>query len=141
MVIKIKKELQKDKNEIDKVFTREKLGWNNNIIYVLYIPNNIQVSFYLIGRIERKSNYYSFNYEEDIQIALNNGFELLIEFPNINKEYTNTKLFNTFASRIPTKNRKDIIDILKKYNLYKYDEFDLLKNSNGKLPIDRLIFI
>ena len=37
--------------------------------------------------------------------------------------------------------RKDVKEILAKYKLEKYDAFELLKKSGGKLPTDSLEFI
>lgn len=62
-------------------------------------------------------------------------------FPDINKTYTDTKLFSVFASRLPDKKRKDIQNILKKYGLEEFDEYMLLKRSGARLPIDSFEFI
>ncbi|MBU3181659.1 hypothetical protein [Clostridium psychrophilum] len=45
-------------------------------------------------------------------------------------------MFPAFSSRLPDKRRKDVKEILAKY-----DAFELLKKSGGKLPIDSLKFI
>ncbi|MCB2298617.1 hypothetical protein [Clostridium tagluense] len=50
-------------------------------------------------------------------------------------------MFPAFSSRLPDKRRKDVKEILAKYKLEKYDSFELLKKSGGKLPIDCLEFI
>lgn len=66
------------------------------------------------------------------------GFNGIEAFSDFNKIYTRDKLFPVFSSRLPSKNRKDISKILKKYGLEKYDEFQLLVKSGGKLPIDNI---
>ena len=39
---------------------------------------------------------------------------------------------------MPDKRRKDVKEILTKYKLDKYDAFELLRKSGGKLPTDSL---
>ncbi len=66
---------------------------------------------------------------------------MLKPFDDKNKIYKSDILFPIFSSRLPDSKRKDINKILDKYNLDKYDEFDLLVKSKGKLPIDSLSFV
>lgn len=95
---------------------------------------------YVIGQLI-KNGQYEFLYADDIQNAINDGFTPLLCFPDVDKVYTDTKLFSVFASRLPDKKRKGIQNILKKYNLEEYDEYMLLKRSGARLPIDSLEFI
>lgn len=95
---------------------------------------------YVIGQLI-KNGQYEFQYADDIQNAINDGFTPLLCFPDVDKVYTDTKLFSVFASRLPDKKRKGIQNILKKYNLEEYDEYMLLKRSGARLPIDSLEFI
>ena len=88
-----------------------------------------------------KENGYKFYYSHNILDAIKEGFELLIPFPDIDKEYFSDRLFPTFACRLPDKQRKDMPKILKKYKMKEYDEFVMLKNSGAKLPIDSLEFV
>lgn len=94
----------------------------------------------LIGQLS-KNGQYEFQYDFDIEKALKKGFELLIAFDDINHKYTSDRLFPTFSSRIPDRRRKDIALILNRYGLEQYDEYELLKKSGGRLPIDDLEFI
>lgn len=138
ILMKIKEPIPKDRvmdNTMDEL---------DDIIYVLWEYQNDKIKeCYFIGRIERKGpDCYTFTYEKDNPLfAVKKGFKLFPEFADTNKEYTSSKLFNTFASRLPNRNRKDIANILKKYDLLEYDEFNLLREGHGILPIDNLIFI
>ena len=88
-----------------------------------------------------KENGYKLYYSHKILDAIKEGFELLIPFPDIDKEYFSDGLFPTFACRLPDKQRKDISKILKKYEMKEYDEFVMLKKSGARLPTDKLEFV
>ncbi len=94
----------------------------------------------LIGQLS-KNGQYEFQYDFDIKKAIDKGFKCLIAFDDIKTKYTSNRLFPTFSSRIPDRRRKDINEILDKYGLDNYDEYELLKKSGGILPIDDLVFI
>jgi hypothetical protein len=96
---------------------------------------------YIIGELS-KNGKYEFKYRtKELDNAIKNGFKPLIAFANINEVYESYDMFPAFSSRLPDKRRKDVKEILAKYELQKYDEFELLKKSGGKLPIDSLEFI
>lgn len=96
---------------------------------------------YVVGELS-KNGKYEFKYRvEYIDNAVKNGFTPLIAFPIINEVYENYDIFPAFSSRLPDKRRKDVKEILSKYKLEKYDAFELLKKSGGKLPTDSLEFI
>ncbi len=95
---------------------------------------------YIVGQLS-KNGLYEFQYDKDIHSAIKDGFTPLLCFQDTAKIYTNNKVFPIFASRLPDKKRKDIQDILKKYELEEYDEYMLLKKSGGRLPIDNFEFI
>ncbi|WP_206154933.1 HIRAN domain-containing protein [Clostridium muellerianum] len=96
---------------------------------------------YIVGELS-KNGKYEFRYKaEDINKAIKNGFKPLIAFPDINEVYESYDIFPAFSSRLPDKRRKDVKEILAKYKLEKYDAFELLKKSGGKLPTDSLEFI
>lgn len=84
---------------------------------------------------------YEFSYGHEIEEAIKSGFELLIAFGDRNKTYENDMLFPSFSSRLPDRKRRDIARILKKYKLDEYDEYELLKKSGARLPIDNIEFI
>lgn len=95
---------------------------------------------YLVGELS-KNGQFEFSYNNEVQEAIKDGFELLIAFPEIDKVYTSDKLFPVFASRLPDPKRKGIEVILGKYGLEEYDAYTLLKRSGARLPIDNLEFI
>lgn len=96
---------------------------------------------YIVGELS-KNGKYEFRYRiNDVNRAIENGFEPLIAFPNIREVYESYDIFPAFSSRLPDKRRKDVKEILAKYKLEKYDAFELLKKSGGKLPTDSLEFI
>lgn len=95
---------------------------------------------HIVGQLI-KNGQYEFQYADDIEYAVRDGFTPLLCFPDLKKVYADTKLFPVFASRLPDKKRKDIQNILKKYDLQEYDEYMLLKRSGARLPIDSLEFI
>ena len=96
---------------------------------------------HIVGELSKNGNFqFRYNFE-NVKIAMDDGFSLLIAFPEVDKTYENDRLFPTFAARIPPKNRIDIDEILKVYDMDEYDAFELLKKSGGRLPIDNLEFI
>lgn len=95
---------------------------------------------YVIGEMS-KNGGYAFKYSNDINEAIVAGFKPLVSFSNLTKTYQNETLFSVFSSRLPDMKRKDITAILKKYDLPVYDDYQLLKRSGAKLPIDDLEFI
>jgi hypothetical protein len=96
---------------------------------------------YIIGELS-KNGKYEFKYRtKELDNAIKSGFKPLIAFANIDEVYESYDMFPAFSSRLPDKRRKDVKEILAKYELQKYDEFELLKKSGGKLPIDSLEFI
>lgn len=88
-----------------------------------------------------KEGQYEFCYCDEVHDAIKAGFSPLLCFPDIDKVYRDNKLFPIFSSRLPDKKRKDIRNILDKYELEEYDEYTLLKRSGARLPIDQLEFI
>lgn len=95
---------------------------------------------YVVGQLSRNGRF-EFSYSDEVQQAIDDGFAPLTCFQDRGKVYTNDKLFPIFSSRLPDKKRKNIDDILKKYGLKEFDEYNLLKRSGARLPIDNLEFI
>ncbi|MGV8983890.1 HipA N-terminal domain-containing protein [Clostridium sp.] len=109
-------------------------------LYLIWKDYNTRQK-YIIGELS-KDGKYEFKYRnKDVDNAIKNGFEPLIAFANINEVYESYDMFPAFSSRLPDKRRRDVKEILTKYGLEKYDVFELLKKSGGKLPIDSLEFI
>ena len=111
---------------------------NKEYIYLVWQDDKNR-DFYVVGQLS-KNGKYEFEYIGEIDIALKNGFQLLMPFPE-RKKYKSDILFPIFSSRLPDKKRENIDEILAKYNMKEYDAYLLLKNSGAKLPIDNLQFI
>lgn len=94
---------------------------------------------YTVGKLTRSDKYY-FEYCEEYKEAEDAGWRELEAFPD-DRVYENTELFLPFSSRLPDKKRRDIKAILNKYELASYDEFELLRKSGARLPIDTYEFI
>lgn len=113
---------------------------NRDYIYLVWKDYKTRQR-YIVGELSQNGKC-EFKYRiEDVNKAIENGFEPLIAFPNINEVYESYDIFPAFSSRLPDKRRKDVKEILAKYKLEKYDAFELLKKSGGKLPTDSLEFI
>lgn len=94
---------------------------------------------FTIGKL-CQSEKYTFEYCEDFGIAENYGWTKFEVFPE-EKVYESDILFPVFASRLPDRKRRDIDKILEKYGLSEFDEFELLRKSEARLPIDTYSFI
>ena len=94
---------------------------------------------YTVGKLTRGDKFY-FEYFGEDELAKKAGWRELEAFPD-NKVYANTELFLPFSSRLPDKKRRDIKVILEKYDLPVYDEFELLRKSGARLPIDSYEFV
>ena len=110
-------------------------------IYLVWKDYDTRQRF-IIGELSKNGCYQFKIYKiQDIDRAIKKGFELLIAFPNLKDIYQSKEIFPAFSSRLPDRRRKDIKEILDKYKLDRYDAFELLKKSGGKLPTDSLEFI
>lgn len=109
-----------------------------NIIHV-YRKDESSHSRVLIGNIVREFNLYKFSYSDKYKTSP--AFVPIFPFLNKDHEYSSSMLFPVFASRLPDPKRRDIEQILNKYNMTEYDQFTLLQKSQGRLPIDTLEFV
>ena len=95
---------------------------------------------YIVGRLLR-GNEYRFEYCEENESARKAGWQGIPAFSDSKTTYSSKELFPTFSSRLPDPKRRDIHKILKKYELDAYDEYELLRRSGARLPIDTYEFI
>lgn len=65
---------------------------------------------YIVGQLTKNSRY-EFRYCDEVENAVKEGFEPLLCFPDLNRQYEDEKLFSVFSSRLPDKKRKNIKDI------------------------------
>lgn len=97
---------------------------------------------YKVAELYKENGKFYFKYLlENVKEAEKDGFVLLIAFPSVNATYENKQLFAVFSSRLPEETRPEIKDILATYEMEEYDEFELLKRSGAKLPIDNYEFV
>ncbi len=97
---------------------------------------------YKVATLYKENGKFYFKYIlENVKEAQKVGFKLLVAFPQINAIYENPQLFANFATRLPNENRPEIKEILETYGMTEYDEFELLKRSGAKLPIDNYEFV
>lgn len=102
------------------------VNWKENIIGYL---------------MKEKNGDYFFKYDyKGLQEARKMGYTYLIGFKDTRRVYASKELFPVFKSRIPTKQRRDLPQILENYGIEKYDELDLLASSEGRLRTDALSF-
>lgn len=94
---------------------------------------------YTVGKLTR-GDCFTFQYYGEAENAEEAGWKLLGAFPTY-QEYRSNTMFPVFSSRLPDKKRRDIQSILEKYGLMEYDEFELLRRSGARLPIDTYEFI
>ncbi|MDU4660472.1 MAG: HipA N-terminal domain-containing protein, partial [Clostridium butyricum] len=109
-------------------------------IYVIWKDPESRKRF-KIGNLIRNNKYiFEYDLKETYQ-AMKYGFEPFVAFPDINEVYSHNDLFLTFLCRLPDRRRADINEILKNYGMDKFDAFELLLRSGGRLPTDTLEFI
>lgn len=110
----------------------------HDFLYVIW-KNPKSRKNYTVGKLTKLDGYL-FEYSNEYKDAQQNGWELIKAFPEV-KEYQSKELFPFFSSRLPDKKRRNIKEILKRYNLEEYDGYELLRKSGGRLPIDTYEFI
>ena len=107
-------------------------------LYLIWKDPQTRQNF-TIGKLGKGDKYF-FEYFDDVGKAEKNGWVKFEVFPD-EKVYESDILFPVFASRLPDRKRRDIEKILDKYGLSTFDEFELLRKSEGRLPIDTYSFI
>ena len=94
---------------------------------------------YTIGKLSYNGRYM-FEYCEEAVEAEAAGWQMLGPFPHY-EVYKSESMFPVFSSRLPDRKRRDIAKILEKYGMNEFDEFELLRKSSAKLPIDTYEFV
>lgn len=110
----------------------------NNFLYLIWKDPVTRQNF-TIGKLTHDSKY-RFEYCEEASDAEEAGWKLLGTFPDY-RVYESVNLFPVFSSRLPDKKRRDIKKVLEKYGLKEFDEFELLRRSGARLPIDTYEFV
>ncbi|NYE57207.1 HIRAN domain-containing protein [Carboxydothermus ferrireducens] len=99
---------------------------------------------YPVGRLWKENEEYYFKYlDEELKKAEKAGFFYYLPFTKKNQIYRSSKLFGSFASRLPDKKDITYKELLKRYKLDEKDvkdEFDLLRITGGILATDTFEF-
>jgi|GEM_PF-2869424 len=89
----------------------------------------------LIGELAKSDNEYSFRYTPE-KIDKPAGFFKVPTFKEMDRTYKSDKLFLFFVSRLFDKGRPDLPQLLGKYGLSDYNEWELLKATRARLLTD-----
>lgn len=110
----------------------------NDFLYLIWKDPETRRN-YTIGKLSHGVKF-TFEYCEDADQAEKVGWKLLGTFPD-RQVYESENMFPVFSSRLPDRKRRDIKKILAKYGLKQFDEYELLRKSGARLPIDTYEFI
>ena len=89
----------------------------------------------LIGELARSNNEYIFRYTPETPNKPE-GFIKVPTFKDKNMVYKSDSLFLFFANRLFDRARPDLPQLLNKYGLDDYNEWELLKATKAKLMTD-----
>lgn len=110
----------------------------NNYLYLIWKDPQTRRNF-IVGKLTRNEKY-TFEYCIEANTAQECGWKRMEAFPD-QRVYESEAMFPVFTSRLPDRKRRDIDKILDKYNLTAFDEFELLRKSGARLPIDTYEFV
>jgi len=89
----------------------------------------------LIGELAKNNTEYIFKYTPE-ETDEPEGFIKVPTFKDIDRVYKSKDLFLFFANRVYDKSRPDLPQILERYGLSEYNEWELLKATRGRLMTD-----
>lgn len=99
---------------------------------------DIDENEYKIASLEHNNEMYTLSInEQSLKNATHHGCFGIGECKFLMNKYNSKELFPFFKNRIPSSEHPRIDKILKKYNLDKYDEMELLRMTEGRLVTDR----
>lgn len=99
------------------------------------------VKYHVGNLIKVSDTQYLYQYADNLDSALMDGYRLLATFPDIKNTYSYHKVFSVFSRRLTSKNRPDYLDILKKQGVTEdSDDFEKLAVTGGKLATDNYEF-
>ena len=119
---------------------------NNLCLWLVWKDTNSRERF-VVGLLSFDEQGYGFRYIENegknnLREALQQGFKLLPAFPSREQEYYQQQLFHVFLNRLPSRKRNDTQSFLKQKGLsLECSDYELLKETGGKLPTDALEFV
>ena len=93
---------------------------------------------YVLGNLYKENNHYYFKKNSyDLKVAINHGC-FGIGNLDLSKDIVESEsLFSFFKNRIPREDNPYIYEILNYLKLEKYDEFEILKRTHGRLISDK----
>lgn len=102
-----------------------------------YVPLNENVKFILLAdkiklaELKSENGEWVFKYTDEFKNHLDQ-YNLIVGFPDVNKEYHSESLWPFFRIRIPGLKQPAVQDILKKENIDQQNEVELLKRFGQK---------
>jgi len=79
----------------------------------------------LVGTLTVQAGLWTFEYSDKFRLEVR--LRPLVEFPDVNKTYVNEELWQFFASRIPSTERPEVEQILRREHVEEDDAVALLK--------------
>jgi HipA-like protein len=79
----------------------------------------------LVGTLTVDGGLWRFEYSD--KFRLEDELRPIVEFPDVNKTYINEELWQFFASRIPSTERPEVEQILRREHVDEHDAVGLLK--------------
>lgn len=96
----------------------------------------------VLGELWRDSAGYAFAYGHEVERAMQHGFRMLAEFPDLRffqSPYRSRHLFATFAQRVPSPKRADFARIMDSWGIENVDDpLEILARSGGVQMTDRI---
>ena len=89
----------------------------------------------LIGELAKSENEFVFKYTPE-NADKPEGFFKVPTFKDVDKVYKSDRLFLFFVNRLYDRGRPDLPQLLEKYGLSHYDEWELLKATKARLLTD-----
>jgi HipA-like protein len=102
-----------------------------------YVPPNENVKFVLLAdkiklaELKSENGEWVFKYTDEFKNHLDR-YNLIVGFPDVNKEYHSESLWPFFRIRIPGLKQPAVQNILKKENIDQENEVELLKRFGQK---------
>ena len=97
---------------------------------------------YHIADLNKKDNIYTLDIiETELKAAIKKGCMGIGNIDFLKSRYESEELFSFFKQRIPQEDNMYIKEILSRYDMKDYDEYELLKKTLGKSMTDRYYLV
>jgi hypothetical protein len=109
-------------------------------LFLAWQDQKLTRRWFVVGRLDREGETYSFQYVRQVKKAIESGFSPLLEFPEIEKAYDSEALFPVFTNRLMPKSREDYESFLKRLSIKdsEVDPFLVLGRTEGLRTTDNL---